>query len=307
MSREQWGNVVSNMISRGAKGTEAEFATVLDYLSTNLPQNGAATATAPRRRGGGGGLLAQAGSADKHIVDDAAAERGKATYIAECITCHGPKARGTDRGADVVRSLVVLKDRYGDRIGEFLAKGHPTQSGKQSSSFSKEQVADLADFLHQKVGDTLRTGPYNKVLNVLTGDPKAGQAYFNGVGKCNTCHSPTGDLAGVGKKYEPHVLQLKFVFPQTVAFGRRRPSAGSVKPVMVTVTPPGGQSVTGKLDHIDDFTVSLRDQSGQYYSWKRTSDLKVEKNDPYAAHIALLDEYTDQNMHDVVAYLETLK
>jgi mono/diheme cytochrome c family protein len=306
MSREQWGGIVSNMISRGAKGTEAEFAEVVDYLAKNLPPHTDAQATTRRRGGGGGGLLAQAGPSDKHIVDEQAAQRGKATYTAECITCHGPKARGTDKGPDIVRSLIVLKDRYGDTIGPFLRKGHPAQSGASSADLKQTEIVDLSHFLHQQVGDTLRTGPYNKVLNVLTGDPKAGEAYFNGLGKCNTCHSPTGDLAGIAKKYDPPVLQLKFVFPQTVAFGRSV-TMGARKPVMVTVTSPSGERVTGVLDQMDDFSVSLRDASGQYWSFKRAPDVRVEKSDPYAAHVALLDQYTDKDIHDVVAYLETLK
>jgi mono/diheme cytochrome c family protein len=304
MSREQWGGIVSNMISRGAKGTEAEFAQVVDYLAKNLPPHTDAQATAQKKRGGG--LLAQAGPSDRQIVDDQAAERGKITYDAECISCHGPKARGTDKGSDLVRSLIVLKDRYGDTIGPFLRKGHPTQNGAPSVDLKQTEIVDLSHFLHQKVGDTLRTGPYNKVLNVLTGDPKAGEAYFNGPGKCNTCHSPTGDLAGIAKKYDPPVLQLKVVFPQTVAFGRRV-TAGSRKPVMVTVTSPSGERVTGVLDQMDDFSVSLRDASGQYRSFERTPGVQVEKSDPYAAHVALLDQYTDKDIHDVVAYLETLK
>ncbi|MFL6350787.1 MAG: c-type cytochrome [Bryobacteraceae bacterium] len=304
MSREQWGGIVSNMISRGAKGTEAEFAQVVDYLAKNLPPHTDAQATARRRGGGGGGLLAQAGPSDKQIVDDQAAERGKKTYTAGCISCHGPKARGTDKGPDIVRSLIVLKDRYGDTIGPFLRKGHPTPNA--SANLTQAEIVDLSHFLHQKVGDTLRTGPYNKVLNVLTGDAKAGEAYFNGSGRCNTCHSATGDLAGIGKKYDPAVLQLKLVFPQTVAFGRGV-TTGARKPVTVAVTTSSGERVTGVLDHIDDFSVSLRDASGQYRSFKRAPDLKIEKNDPYAAHIALLDQYTDKDIHDVVAYLETLK
>src|SRR5262245_6097975 len=74
-------------------------------------------------------LFAQAGPGDRQLVDPAGADRGKTTYIAECITCHGPKARGTESGADLVRSLVVLRDRYGSELGTFLRKGHPTQSG----------------------------------------------------------------------------------------------------------------------------------------------------------------------------------
>lgn len=304
MSREQWGGIVSNMISRGAKGTESEFAQVVDYLSKNLPPKAEAAGTRPARKGGG--LLAQAGASDKQVVDEEAANRGKKTYIAECITCHGPKGRGTEQGADLVRSLVVLRDRYGDKIGPFLLKGHPMQSGSPSNGLTQAQIVDLSHFLHQKVEDTLRTGPYNKVLNVVTGDPNAGKAYFNGAGKCNTCHSPTGDLAGIASKYDPPVLQLRTVFPQTVAFGRHT-MAGTKKPVTVTVTSPSGESVTGDLIEMDDFSVSLRDSSGHYRSFKRTPEVKVETKNPYAAHVALLDQYTDKNIHDVVAYLETLK
>jgi hypothetical protein len=76
---------------------------------------------------------------------------------------------------------------------------------------------------------------------------------------------------------------------------------------MVTVTPGSGSAVSGVLVNLDDFNVSLRDSSGEYHAWKRTPDLKVEKKDPYGAHIELLDQYTDKNIHDVVAYLETLK
>ncbi len=306
MSREQWGSIVSNMIGRGAKGTDEEFAQIVDYLAKNLPPSANApggTAVAKKKSGG---LLDQAGASDKQVVDEDAANRGKATYIAQCITCHGPKGRGTDQGADLVRSLVVLHDRYGDQLGPFLLKGHPTQSGVPSSTFTQSQILDLSHFLHQKVEDTLRTGPYNKVLNVLTGDPKAGEAYFNGPGKCSACHSPTGDLAGIATKYEPAVLQLKMVFPQTVAFGRRI-TAGAKNPVTITVTTPSGERVTGVLLEMDDFNVSLREPSGTYRTFQRTSDLKIETHDPYAAHVALLDQYRNQDIHNLVAYLETLK
>jgi mono/diheme cytochrome c family protein len=306
MSREQWGGIVSNMIGRGAKGTDEEFAEIVDYLSKNLPPsaNGPAGASTTRKKSGG--LLDQAGASDKQVVDEEAANRGRTFYIAQCITCHGPKGRGTEQGADLVRSLVVLHDRYGNTIGPFLLKGHPTQSGTRSATFTQSQIADLSHFLHQKVEDTLRTGPYNKVLNVLTGDPKAGEAYFNGPGKCSACHSPTGDLAGIASRYEPPVLQLKMVFPQTVAFGRHA-TAGAKHPVTVTVTTPSGERVTGVLLEMDDFSVSLRDPSGAYRAFQRTPDLKIEKHDPYAAHIALLDQYKNEDIHNLVAYLETLK
>jgi mono/diheme cytochrome c family protein len=304
MTREQWGGIVSNMISRGAKGSDDEFAQVVDYLAQNLPPGKeagtqVARAKTPRPQS----LIDQAGANDKQVVDEDAAARGKTLYSAQCSTCHGTQARGAQQGPDLVRSLVVLHDRYGSTIGLFLAKGHP--NGK-SIAMTQAQILDLSHFLHQQVGNTLRTGPFNSVLNILVGDPREGKAYFNGPGKCSQCHSTTGDLAHIASKYDPSVLQLKVVFPQTAAFGRQS-ARNSRKPVMVTVSSPTGESATGVLDDIDDFNVSLRDDAGQYRSFQRGPGVKVEKHDPYAAHVALLDEYTDKDIHDVVAYLETFK
>ncbi len=310
MGREQWNTTVADMVTKGAKIGDAEFTQIVDYLAANLgPQaTGGGRGRGARPAGGG------AGPNDMHIVNAAAADRGRTVYIAECLTCHGPKARGggdavpeNQKGPDLVRSLTVLHDRYGNTVGPFLKKGHPMQSGRASASLTIVEVADLSHFLHQKLNDTLRSGPYSQILNVLTGDAAAGAAYFNGAGRCSSCHSPTGDLAGIAKKFDPPSLQQQFVFPRGGRGGRGRGAASTSKPVMVTVTPPSGVAVTGVLIALDDFNVSLRDDSGVYTDWKRTPGLKVEKHDPYQAHIDLLDHYTDKNIHDVVAYLETLK
>ena len=142
--------------------------------------------------------------------------------------------------------------------------------------------------------------------------PRPGEAYFTGEGKCSSCHSPTGNLAGIGTRLEPVELQQRFLFPATGRGGRGRGAARPAPPrrstaVTVTVTPPGGQAITGALVQMDDFTVTLRDGSGDMRTFNRTPALQVVKNDPLAAHRALLDSITDKNMHDVVAYLETLK
>ena len=322
-TRDQWTAVVNAMVGRGAKATESELVQIAEYLSSHFGPNMVVTgistrgdrpgSDAPRVTGHGPGPLG-AGAADSHVVDDAGAERGKSVYIAECITCHGVKARGGDsslprnqQGSDLIRSVIVLRDRYGSGIGPFLAKGHPLQSGRPVSSLKTEQVADLAHFLHQKVYNTLRTGSELQIQNVLTGDPKAGEAYFNGAGKCNTCHSPTGDLKGIGRKYDPPTIQSKFLFPRSVGFGRRGAAPVTTKPVTVTVTQSNGEVVEGVLQALDDFNVALRDAQGDYRSFKITPELKVVKHDPYAMHVTLLDQYTDKDMHDIVAYLESLK
>jgi mono/diheme cytochrome c family protein len=200
MTREGWGQVVASMITRGAKGSPEDFATVTDYLARALPatQSGGA---APR------GRSFPAGPNDRQAVDPAAAERGKAIYMPDCSSCHGPLARGAENGPDLVRSEVVLHDRYGSTIGPYLVQTHPKSAGAPIASLTQNQIKDLSHFLHEQVENTLRSGPYTKVLNVLTGDAQAGAAYFQGEGGCAGCHSITGDLAGIASTYDPPTLE----------------------------------------------------------------------------------------------------
>jgi cytochrome c oxidase cbb3-type subunit III len=307
-SRAQWETtIISMQTARGAVITPEEFDIVLDYLTRNhgresviVPATGRPGQTAGR------GPRAHVGAADRHRVEDAAAERGQKTYAAECVTCHGSNARGTDTGANLIRSQLVLRDRYGSAIGPFLKKGHPTQTGASSASLTEAQITDLSHFIWQRINDTLKGSPAFDVKDVLTGDPKAGQAYFNGEGQCATCHSPAGDLAGYGRRFRPVDIQQRFVFPAAAARGR---GAGPTtrKAVTVTVTPPGGAPISGVLVSMDDFHVALRTGEGEYRSFARTPGMTIVKVDPYAAHVNLLERLTDKAMHDVVAYLETLK
>jgi mono/diheme cytochrome c family protein len=308
MSAQQWGATVSNMIARGAKINDDEFDQIVGYLATTFSVSGEATVItgttkqikAPRKPS----LIDQAGSDDKQVVDEDAAARGRTVYIAQCITCHGTRARGGSRGADLLRSVLVLHDRYGSTIGPYLAQGHPKVKPVE---LTKEQVVDLSHFLHQQIGDTLRTGPYNNVLNILVGDSKAGKLYFENGGGCTKCHSVTGDLAHIASKYEPPALQQKIVFPENRAITRQGTASRQRGVTTVTVTTPSGTTVTGEPTNIDDFNVSLRDAAGHLFSFTRSPDLKVEKHNPYAGHVALLDTYTDKDIHDVVSYLETLQ
>jgi cytochrome c551/c552 len=184
----------------------------------------------------------------------------------------------------------VLRDRVGNEVGPALKK-----LANHNADLTQAQVADLTHFLKDRIEATAKNRNPVNPPNVLTGNADTGRAYFNGAGKCNTCHSPTGDLAGIGRKYSPVDLQQRFLFP------RRS------KPVQVTVTPSSGRPVTGALERIDDFSVALRDASGEYRTFSRDKNLRVDVTDPLAAHNQMLDVYTDQNMHDVVRYLESLK
>jgi sRNA-binding regulator protein Hfq len=151
---------------------------------------------------------------------------------------------------------------------------------------------------------TANRGTY-KLLNIVVGDPKAGEAYFNGPGKCNTCHSATGDLAHIGSKLEPGDLQQTFLYPGSRAYGFG--PAETNEQQKVTVTLASGQVLSGALKHLDDFNVSLYDASGNFHSIARSKNIKVELEDKLAAHRELLDKYTDADVHNLTAYLVTLK
>jgi len=247
-----------------------------------------------------GALILFAAIADAQLITRPvppadAVERGQKAFVAACGFCHGAGAKGGESGPDLVRSPIVLDDENGDQIGPVILKGRPGK-GMPQFSMTAAQVSDIAAFLRSRTQAAINRREY-KLQDLVTGDAKAGLAYFNGAGKCNTCHSPAGDLAGIGKRFEPVALQARFLYP---ARGPQK------KPSDVTVTLPSGQSVSGTLVFIDDFTVVLRDADGYSHSWLREG-LKVNVRDPYSAHVDLLKQYTDADMHNILAYLVALK
>ena len=231
--------------------------------------------------------------------DAAAAARGEKLFAPNCAFCHGEKARGAE-GPNLVRSVVVLHDEKGELIGPAIVKGAPDKGMPPFPNFAEGQLYDIAQFLHLQVELVANRGLYKR-LNVVTGDAKAGEAYFNGVGGCGGCHSVTGDLAHVGTKFQPEALQTRFVWPGGGGFG-----AGRGAPQKVTVTPPSGPPVTGIVKQMDDINLSMVDAAGTFHSWPREG-LKVELEDRLVGHRQLLEKYTDADMHNLTAYLVTLK
>ena len=228
-----------------------------------------------------------------------AVARGQKEFVAACGFCHGATAKGGESGPDLVRSPIVLDDEDGDKIGPVIRGGRP-DGGMPAFTLTAAQISDIAAFLRERTQAAINRNAY-RILDIVTGDAKKGEAYFNGAGRCSTCHSPSGDLAGVGRKYQPLVLQSRFLYP-----GGRGPGLPPPKPRLANVTPASGPAVSGALEYIDDFTVGVRDPAGDYHSWP-TGAVKVEIDDPYAAHADLLRVYTDADMHNLLAYLVTLK
>jgi cytochrome c oxidase cbb3-type subunit III len=255
---------------------------------------------APRRRGGGGGGRIYPAS------DEATVQRGQKQFLATCAFCHGSNAKGGESGPDLLRSVLVLDDEHGDKIGPVIRNGR-LDKGMPRFSLTDEQISDISAFLLDRVKAAALRGTY-QILNIVVGDAKAGAAYFNGAGKCSTCHSVTGDLAHIGSKYEPVDLQQKFVMPRTGRMGFMSPEGPMSKPITVTVTLPSGESVSGKLERVDDFNVALTDTNGEYRSFARNGDVpKVETHDPLQAHTEMLMKYKDADIHNLTAYLVTLK
>lgn len=175
----------------------------------------------------------------------------------------------------------------------------------------RAQVSDLAAFLHATIYQNANRRLY-KILDIVVGDARAGEAYFNGAGRCQTCHSPSGDLKGVGAKYEAVTLQQRLLLPR----GRERapgdpPARLYTDPtaLRVAVTPPSGDTASGALVRLTDFEVTLYDAaSGRMRSWLRTGDVpKVVVTDPLQAHLDHLTKWTDADMHNMTAYLASLK
>lgn len=185
------------------------------------------------------------GPNDQPAVDAAAADRGRKLWAADCINCHGTQARGTASGPNLVRSLVVLHDRFGSDLGPFLKKGHQMQNGAASTTLDDRAIVDLANFLRQRVNDTLRGSPIFTPGDIVTGDAAAGAAFFNGPGRCTECHSVTGNLAGIAGRYDAVTVQQRFLFPTGRGRGRGANAGASPTAVTVTVTPASGPAVSG--------------------------------------------------------------
>ncbi len=242
-------------------------------------------------------LAAIANSADRSQQSDTpdpAVERGHKQFGQACGFCHGADATGA-RGPDLLRSTLVAHDVKGDLIGDVIRHGRPDK-GMPAMPLTDEQVSDIAAFLHARAVEAMRSSGLPSVYPVekmLTGNAEAGKAFFNGAGGCNKCHSPTGDLDKVASKYSPIELEAHMLYPDG-------------KHTTAVVTLPSGEQIKGPLAHVDDFEIALRDGAGWYRSFSR-EQVKVELQDPLAAHREMLGKLTQADMHNLFAYLESLK
>jgi cytochrome c oxidase cbb3-type subunit III len=227
-------------------------------------------------------------------------QNGRSVFRQDCSFCHGRDAGGGESGPDLTRSKLVAADVDGDKIGPVIRNGRPDK-GMPRFDRSDAQIASLVAFIHTQRNNVMTAGSRNRsggrkgvdASDLQTGNAAAGKHYFEGAGGCATCHSPTGDLAGIASRYQGLELEEQMLYPRQAKS-------------KVTVTLPSGQVIDGTLAYLDEFTVGLTDASGVYRSW-RTRDVRYKVDSPADAHVDLFIRYTDADIHNLMAYLQTLR
>lgn len=226
---------------------------------------------------------------------------GEGRFVARCGFCHGRDAAGGEGdGPDLTRSDFVSEDVYGNKIGPLVRNGIPA-AGMPAFDIDDTELGAIVAFIHdQKARAEAAEGGRRSVApeDLLTGNAEAGRAWFNSTGGCTACHSATGDLAGVASRFEGLTLLQRMLYPNV---GR-----GGAPQARVRVTDGDGQVVTGTLRSESEFSITITDTSGQERTWA-TGDVRFEVEDPLDAHFEALGRYSDADMHNVYAYLETLR
>ena len=239
-------------------------------------------------------LLLFASFARAQAPTDDSVTRGRKQFAKTCSFCHGIDATGGAEGPSLIRSALVRHDRNGNLIATVIHDGRPSK-GMPPVPLTDPQIADVVAFLHWTVDEADKRSPEKPVgyslQLLLTGNAELGKTYFER--HCRSCHSPSGDLAGIARKYEPSSLQARFLYPGDV-------------PKTVSVKTGSGEQIRGTFAYADPFSIALIDAKGWYHSWPR-DQVQATIDDPVAGHLRLLAEYSEADLHNIFAYLETLK
>jgi cytochrome c oxidase cbb3-type subunit 3 len=231
-------------------------------------------------------------------------ERGQARFASQCGFCHGRDAAGGENGPDLTRSSVVAEDVRGNKIAPIVRSGIPDK-GMPAITLSDADMMAVVAFIHdaKTKAETLSGGRRSVEPDDLrTGNVEAGKQYFNGAGGCSKCHAPTGEFAKVGSRYEGLALLQRMLYP-----GSGRGSGPAPGPPSVSVTTKTGEVVSGKMTYRDEFVITVTDAAGWTRSFPVNAVTISGGEDPMRAHIEQLAKYTDVEMHNVLAYLQTLR
>ena len=275
---------------------------VLLAVTTQLEGQRGARGTAPQ-----GAPTASFPAQQRAAGDAAMMARGKTLYEIHCRLCHGADLRGGEQGgSNLLRSAVALNDQSGELLEPVIREGrkNPGLPSMPANNLSTDEIRAIAEYIHSVLALGQRQGgppPGPPVtLNVLVGDANAGRVYFDA--KCAGCHSATGDLRGIASRMTS-AIQLQNAWVTGGTGGR-----GGTTPVTATVTLSSGQKFEGRVIRSDEFIIAVGLADGTSRSFRRDGDVpKVELHNPRAGHMKLLPVYTDKDIHDVTAYLVTLK
>jgi mono/diheme cytochrome c family protein len=226
-------------------------------------------------------------------TDPAAVARGKQIYDTYgCSFCHGADIHGGAGGPSLLRSSLVQNDERGELIGAVIRSGRPNTT-MVGFALDDAQVADLAEFFNSFSLSSREVGRVQPET-IVTGNAGAGRRYFNR--NCGGCHATDGDLSGIASRItDPRELQQTWLMPR------------DAPPVTATIEIDGGTR-SGELVRIDEFLVTIRTADGLQRTFKREGDVpRVVRHDPLEAHKALLSQYTDPDIHNVTAYLVTIR
>jgi cytochrome c oxidase cbb3-type subunit III len=227
--------------------------------------------------------------------DKAAAARGEPLFQRDCAFCHGPQARGAI-APSLITSEMVLDDIHGEHLVPFLKRGIPNKGMPAFPTVSDDQLTNIAEFLHLQVEEVANRGTYH-VLDILVGNAAQGHAYV--AAHCASCHGMVSFAHIADRFRSPDQLQREWVWPAR--------SKDPALAITARVTPPKGSAVTGRVTQVSDFRITLVDSKGDTHAIDRTRGVHVKMHDPLAAHQAMIMTLTNGAMHDVTAYLETLR
>jgi mono/diheme cytochrome c family protein len=237
--------------------------------------------------------------------DTAEIARGKQIFSVNCAFCHGSGARGGEGGGpNLLRSPIVMNDQHGELIAAIVSNGR-IDKGMPKFNLPMVSISSIAAFLHSIDIGATASADFNP-KSVLVGNAAAGEAYFNGRGHCTACHSAVKDLAGIGSKYDPpHLQDMILTAGGTGIFGEPSPTA---PPSMVTIEMPSGAPIKGRLVEMDDFFVVLIDDGGNRRTIRRDGNFpRIQVDNPLQAHLDRVRRWEDRDLHDLTAYLATLK
>jgi cytochrome c oxidase cbb3-type subunit 3 len=244
--------------------------------------------------------------------DPAQIARGKTLFDINCRGCHGADLRGGDMGGpNLLRSQAALGDLNGELIVPII-HGSRQKMGMPAIELSDPDANAVAAYVRSVIqtiqGQGAPPSAGKEVPSILIGNASEGKAYFET--KCSRCHSATGDLSKIAARItDPKRLQNTWLAGGNPEEEDEPEGTGSsARTVTASVTLPSGETVEGKLARVDEFLITIVLQDGSHKTFRRTGDTpKVEIHDPLEVHRDLLSEYSDRDIHDVTAYLVTLK